>query len=114
MAHCLGYRCAYSNDSFELWFALHYQYLDQEHHRNFYYNLLSSRWGVPYEEKGKTLAFARGIYTRLREDQQADQQRASRHAEKLWAERKHEPYHRQNPVTTVFQLVERLNKFCRK
>jgi hypothetical protein len=113
LAQHLGYRCAYSNDSFELWFALHYQYLDQEQHRQYYFRFLSERWGIDYTREGKKLSFARSIYLRLRQDG-ANQALATRHAEKLWIEKKDQAFHRQNPTTTVFQLVKELNKYCRK
>jgi hypothetical protein len=110
----LSYHCAYSNDSFELWFVLHYQYLDQQQHRDFYCELLSRRWDMNYTREGKVLRFARGIYTLLQEDREADQQKAIDHARKLLASHETKPYHLQNPVTTAFQLVERLNEYCRK
>jgi hypothetical protein len=113
-AHGLGYHCAYSNDAFELWFLLHYQYLDQQQFRDFYYELLSRHWGINYLREGKSLKFARSIYARLSEDQRASQTGAIEHAKRLLALHKASPYHLQNPVTTVFQLVEELNKHCRK
>ena len=47
------FRCAYSNDAFELWFYLHYQYTDYQHHRDFYYDQLSIFWEMNYEKEGK-------------------------------------------------------------
>jgi hypothetical protein len=113
-ARDLGYHCAYSNDSFELWFVLHYQYLDQQQHRDFYCQLLSKRWNINYSREGKMLRFARDLYARLVEDQGASQQKAIDRARQLLACHEAKPYHLQNPVTTVFQLVERLNEHCRK
>jgi hypothetical protein len=113
-AQGLGYLCAYSNDAFELWFVLHYQYLDQQQHRSFYYQLLSKRWDINYTREGKSLRFAQALYSHLLEDQQASQQKAIEHARRLLSLHEAKPYHLQNPVTTVFQLVERLNEHCRK
>jgi len=110
----LGYHCAYSNDSFELWFVLHYQYMDQQQHRDFYCELLGRHWNMNYTRGGKVLRFARGIYTLLHEDREASQQKAIDHASKLLPSHDTKPFHLQNPVTTVFQLVERLNEHCRK
>ena len=31
------FKVAYSNDCFELWFYLHFDYIDQQNHRKFYY-----------------------------------------------------------------------------
>ncbi len=32
---------AYSNDSFELWYCLHFEFIDQQHRRDTYYTTLS-------------------------------------------------------------------------
>ncbi len=53
MAQSQGYKCAYSNDSFELWFVLHYQYLDYEHPSEFFNEILSNYWNINYERQGK-------------------------------------------------------------
>src|SRR5271156_4185574 len=60
-----GYKCAYSNDAFELWFVLHYQYVDQEQERTFFYKILSDYWGLNYEKHGKARVFAQSVYPRL-------------------------------------------------
>ena len=110
----LGYNCAYSNDAFELWFVLHFQFLDQQQHRQFFYEVLSDRWGINYSREGKVAAFSKTIYTRLAADAAASQQSAITRAQRLLALHDGKPCHLQNPVTTVFQLVERLNEHCRK
>jgi hypothetical protein len=109
-----GYHCAYSNDAFELWFVLHFQYLDQQQHRRFFYDVLGDRWGINYSREGKALAFSKTIYTRLSSDGDASQESAITRAQRLLAMHDGKPCHLQNPVTTVFQLVEQLNKHCRK
>jgi len=57
-----GFKCAYSNDAFELWFTLHYNYYDQQQHRSFYYEKLSAFWNINYEKNGKLLSFYKTIY----------------------------------------------------
>jgi hypothetical protein len=109
-----GYNCAYSNDAFELWFVLHYQYLDQQQHRQFFYQLLSNHWGINYSREGKTYAFSKTIYRLLSSDPKSSQQTAIANARRLLALHDGKPCHLQNPVTTVFLLVERLNEHCRK
>jgi hypothetical protein len=108
-----GYKCAYSNDAFELWFVLHYQYIDQEYLRNYFYETLSNHWSINYEKTAKTRSFARSIYDYLQKDGNADQARAILNARKLYETHKGKVYHQQNPVTTVFQLVEELNLHLR-
>jgi RloB-like protein len=110
----LGYHCAYSNDAFELWFVLHFQYLDQQQHRQFFYDALSERWGINYSREGKSLSFARTIYAKLSSDTIANQESAITRGQRLLAMHEGKPCHLQNPVTTVFQLVERLIEHCRK
>jgi hypothetical protein len=106
----MGYKCAYSNDAFELWFILHYQYLDQQHHRDFFYKKLSEFWDINYEKKGKSKVFAQSIYNRLSKDMKASQQTAIKNARKLHQIQNGKLYHLQNPVTTVYLLVEELNR----
>lgn len=113
-ARQLGYHCAYSNDAIELWFVLHYQLIDQQQHRGFYCQMLSKRWDINYIKEGKSFRFAASLYKRLLEDDQASQQKAIEHAQKLLKLHESKPYHLQNPVTTVFQLVKRLNEHCRR
>lgn len=109
-----GYHSAYSNDAFELWFVLHFQYLDQEQHRRFFYEVLGDRWGINYSKEGKASAFSKTIYARLASDPNASQASAITRAQRLLAMHDGKPCHLQNPVTTVFKLVERLNQHCRK
>ena len=105
-----GYKCAYSNDAFELWFALHYHFYEQQLDRGFYFEKLSNFWNANYEKNGKSLAFSRSIYSRLEDDPQASQIEAIARAKKLNDKYSNEPYHERNQVTLVFQLVEELNK----
>jgi len=113
-AHEAGYKCAYSNDSFELWFVLHYQYIDQQQERTFFFKTLSGYWDINYEKDGKKRAFAKSIYSRLLSDDKASQQNAINNARRLFENQKNKVYHEQNPVTKVFVLVEELNKHLRK
>lgn len=106
----LGFKIAYSNDSFELWFYLHYNYNDIQNTRKFYYQELGKFWGMNYEKDGKRRTFCEQVYSRLEEDSQAAQENAIRWAEMLHTNQMKAPYHQQNPVTTVYLLVKELNK----
>ncbi|RZK42628.1 MAG: RloB domain-containing protein [Pedobacter sp.] len=108
-----NFKCAYSNDAFELWFALHFHFYEQQLDRGFYFEKLSSFWNTNYEKNGKSLAFSKEIYSMLENDPAADQQEAIKRAGKLHARYLNEPYHERNPVTLVYQLVEELNKHLR-
>lgn len=101
---------AYSNDSFELWFVLHYQYQTAAVTRKEYYDILSSKLNCNYEEDGKTKAFAQSLYAIFL----PNQARAIQHSKLLLEGKMNDSYCDQNPCTTVHQLVEELNKCIRR
>jgi RloB-like protein len=105
-----GIKCAYSNDCFELWFLLHYDYLESALHRNQIYEKLSDKLGFNYEKAGKSKDFVIGLYS-LFSDEISN---AIRNAKKLHKSHSDKEYHLQNPCTTVYQLVEALNENLRK
>lgn len=109
-----GYKLAYSNDCFELWFYLHYNYTDQKNHRQYYYKTLSQIWGCNYEKEGKKYDFCYNIYSILESDKNASQNDAINRAKKLFKKQSHIPFHDQNPITKVYELVEFLNENRRK
>jgi hypothetical protein len=104
------FRCAYSNDAFELWFFLHYHFTEEAQLRGFYYKQLSNYWSMSYERDGKAQSFSKTLYQRLKEDENANQLNAINRAKQLFEMHKSNTPHLQNPVTTVFELVERLNE----
>ncbi|MCK9414814.1 MAG: RloB family protein [Prolixibacteraceae bacterium] len=110
IAQQLKYEVAYSNDAFELWFYLHYHYTDQPSHRTFYYEKLSEFWDINYQEDGKCIGFCTQLYEILEKDSRASQAEAIKRAEKLHASYQMEAPHKQNPVTTVYKLVQYLNE----
>ncbi len=113
MAINKGYRVAYSNDCFELWFMLHYKLIQAEHHRTEYFDMLKQQWNLErsYASMGKEEDFTKKLYDLLLHNQAT----AIRHAKKLFDTcsdgRQH---HRMNPCTTVFELVEELNQYLRR
>ena len=110
LANKHGFKLAYSNDSFELWLVLHYRDIDVDNTlpREECNRILSERWNC---EKGawKKAGFSPGIYERLESGNQAE---AIRRARTLF-----NSYHNdiapadQNPCTTVYQLIEKLNQY---
>lgn len=109
-----GYKIAYSNDAFELWFYLHYQYNDNKNHRIFYYSFLSKEWNINYEKDGKKYNFCKSVYEKLNNDEKASQDKAIERAETIYQAQKDKKYHEQNPVTLVSELVKFLNQNKRK
>ncbi len=98
-------RCAWSNESFELWYILHFENRKTGMERTEYKDKLSQLLGEPYQKN------ARDVYQQLM--RLGDQAQAVK-----WAKQLHDnfrasktPPSRSNPCTTVFQLVEELNRF---
>jgi hypothetical protein len=110
LARQKGIRVAYSNDSFELWLVLHYQYQNTALTRSEYFQMLSKKMNCNYEKDGKTKEFSQSLYDIFLKDQP----KAIQHARCLYEEKQGETFSNQNPCTTVFQLVEELNKCLRK
>ena len=109
-----GYKIAYSNDCFELWFYLHYQFTDQKHHRAFYYKELGKVFDCNYVKDGKRYEFCKKVYSILENDPNSSQMNAIDRAKSLYQKNKDQVYHFQNPITMVYKLVEFLNDNCRK
>lgn len=101
-----GIEFAVSNEAFEIWYLLHFNYYDSAISRTQYETKLTNALGRKYE---KTLP---AMYNALKERQE----KAIARAKKL---RKYQfemnnnrhIYCNSNPVTTVYKLVEVLNDF---
>lgn len=96
-----GIKIAYSNEAFELWYLLHFQFYDSAMKRKEYWKMLSQQLRHKYEKNSET------IYEELLELQG----NAIRNAKRLYASYSPCNPERDNPSTTVFELVEALNKF---
>jgi len=90
--------CAYSIEAFELWYLLHFNYIVSALSRKQYTEKLSELLKRPYKKNDKE------IYALLKDKQS----RAIQNARKLFYQQNSLPLKDQNPVTTVFKLVERL------
>lgn len=106
LAHQNGLKVAYSNDSFELWFILHSRYHNSAVTRREYYEILSSELNCNYEEEGKSKEFSKSLYHLFL----TTQKEAIQNARRLYDAQKQLNFNEQNPCTTVFLLVEELNK----
>jgi len=110
----LGYKIAYSNDAFELWFYLHYNFTDTQHLRSYYYTELGKRFGLNYVKDGKKYDFCKRMYDILLQNESSSQERAIERAKLLFDRQRDLPFHQQNPNTKVYELVEELNKNLRR
>ena len=98
-----GICVAYSNQSFELWYVLHFDYMHSAITREQYKSILDKKLGHKYEKNSTT------IYDELRDRQTT----AIRHAKNLL---NGYPTHRpakNDPSTTVHLLVEQLVEFSK-
>lgn len=110
-----GLKVAWSNDAFELWFALHYVQLDTKLTRHEIFPILKEKWKLEsFHKEAKTSDFCRGHYNRHNGLDGASQPLAMRRAKNL-----HEHYEGaknyadQSPCTTVYLLVEQLNMYLK-
>ena len=97
-----GFKVAFSNESFELWYVLHFCYLDAELNRHQYCEKLSDLLGGNYEKNSNQM------YERLIDLQPTAIKNAKLLERKVlnvsWAKRL--------PYTGVHLLVQRLNKYA--
>jgi hypothetical protein len=96
-----GMKVAYSNQSFELWYVLHFSYMRSAITRSDYMRILDEQLGHKYEKNST------GIYDELHDFQTV----AIRNARRLL-----DQYHpsrpaKDDPSTTVHLLVEQLAEF---
>jgi hypothetical protein len=97
---------ALSNQAFELWYVLHFQFLDSDLHRSLYFEILSSILGTKYEkntEKIIDLIWKKG-----------DVQQAIKRAKVLEENAKGNTPSNSVPTTGVYKLVENLLAYIDK
>jgi len=93
-------RVAYSNEAFELWYVLHFDYLNTGITRNDYITCLNRNLGHVYQKNSET------IYDEI----YSLQINAIRNAKRLLAQYNPPDPVANNPSTTVHLLVEQLNR----
>ena len=98
-------KVAYSNQAFELWYLLHFSYIQNEMHRRLYKRKLDELLPFPYDKDKNT---AKNMYAALL-NKQSD---AIANARKAYEEiGNHQSPADEESSTTVYKLVEVLNKF---
>jgi hypothetical protein len=100
LAEVNGIQVAYSNEAFELWYVLHFDYLNAGITRRDYITRLSKLLGRRYRKNSE--AMYDEIVTRQKD--------AIRNAQRLLAQYTPPRPERDNPSTTVHLLVEQLNR----
>ncbi len=102
-----GFHVAYTNEAFELWYLLHFEYQDAALHRSSYKDRLSKHLGRAHEKNDPE------IYALLQT--KGDEELATRYAQRLRNFHADDvPCSRQNPVTTVDKLVQVLRQIQRQ
>jgi hypothetical protein len=96
-------RVAYSNEAFELWYILHFEYLQSGLPRDNYKKKLTRHLGKEYQKNSPT------IYTDIKNKQST----AIRNATRLLSIYDPQNPERDNPSTKVHLLVQELNSFRR-
>jgi len=91
---------AYTNEAFELWYLLHFNYYDSAMSRHQYQEKLTELLGYKYEKNSENM------YQELHDKQPE----AIRNAKRLLSNYSPSNPAKDNPSTTVHQLVEELNK----
>lgn len=91
---------AYSNEAFEIWYLLHFHYFHTGISRKDYEAKLTECLGKQYKKNSETMY----------EDLLENQEQAISNAKKLLQEYPNHDPERDNPSTTIFRLVEELNK----
>ena len=104
LAEAEGFRSAYSNQSFEFWFILHYMLYRGPMHRNQYTDVLTKLTGIPYSKRA---GFATGLYNLLYDKLDV----AIRNAEVLDTEFCGISPAKAESSTTVYKLVRELRNF---
>lgn len=98
-----GINVAYSNEAFELWYLLHYDYITSGIDRKQMIKKLCEKLGHKYKKNSEDM------YDILKDKQNI----ALRNAKKLYDLYSHNNLASENPSTTIFILVEELSKYIR-
>ncbi len=99
-----GFYVAYSNEAFELWYVLHFEFLSSGIPRQDYINKLNKLLGKKYKKNSDS------IYDELFDKQET----AIKNAENLFRQYNKPNPAQDNPSTTVHLLVKALNQQYRK
>jgi hypothetical protein len=103
-AEAEGINVAYSNECFELWFILHFEFLNTAIGRNKYYEKLTGLLSKKYDKSTSD------IYGLIK-DHEAIAIRNAKNLEKMHSDVGINSYEKMDPSTSVHRLVERMRSF---
>ncbi|MFA5751024.1 MAG: RloB family protein [Candidatus Paceibacterota bacterium] len=101
-----GMSVAYSNECFELWFILHFQFLSTSIGREKYYEKLTKLLSQKYRKNSN-------IYSLIK-DKEANAIQNAKKLEKQHDEEKNVVFSKRDPSTTVYILIEKLRELKKK
>lgn len=104
LAASRGFKIAWANEAFELWYILHFDYLDTGLNRNQYKHKLKER-GLEYDKADAN------IYRKMVDHQPVAIKNAQR-LEAYWRQSGKKFPERENPSTSVHLLVDVLNELA--
>ena len=108
-AKSTGISCAWSNEAFELWYLLHFQYRNTGMHRNEYKKAIEDSVNEQIKNEKKKFVYAKNVTDMYDVLQRfGNQEQAILWAKKLMQQYDGQQYADYNPATTVYQLVEEL------
>jgi len=108
-AKSTGISCAWSNEAFELWYLLHFQYRNTGTKRNEYKKSIEDAVNEQIKNEKKKFVYAKNatdMYAVLQ--QFGNQEQAIQRAKKLMQQYDGLQFADYNPATMVFKLVEEL------
>ncbi len=104
---------AYSNEAFELWYLLHFDYINTALSRSQYKDMLTCRMGKTYKKNDPNIYY---FFEKLAQEtnNQKGQDVAIKNAKQLIANVTKGLARNSNPSTEVYLLVEELNSYIKK
>lgn len=99
-----GFKVAYSNQAFEYWFLLHFNFYQGALHRSRYEKMLSDLLGFPYSKKS-------GVSNKMFNILFPKQMQAINYAKTVMKQFSGDNPSQEESSTTVYLLVEELNKY---
>lgn len=104
-----GIHCAWSNEAFELWYLLHFQYRNTPMSRDNYKKAIEKSINnlIKPGKKFKYKKNSHEMYSVL--EKYGDQSQATNWAKSLISQHSTNDFTKYNPCTTVYKLVEELN-----
>ena len=105
LAENKGVNSGHSNQSFELWYVLHFQYLQSALHRSDYIKILTKKLGFKYEKNDKKIV--KYLF------EKCDVKQAIQWAKQLEELHIDQSAEQACPSTQVYKLVEQLLAYCK-